>query len=190
MRIVTGSLKGRVIPFTSRRHGDVRITASRLRESLFATLGADLDATAFLDMCAGSGQMALEAASRGARTVAAEPDRRRYESLKKLVAEWKVEGMELTNSRAENLIDRLGERGEEFDGIFIDPPYDATNSGEPLSVVLLRRIDETGLCAPGGLVAVQHSKRLEHPERSGSLHLQRQRKFGDSLLSLYELESA
>ena len=188
MRIVTGSLKGRVIPFNARRHGDVRVTSSRLKESLFAMLGADLGATTFLDLCAGTGQIALEAASRGARTVAAEPDQRRYGVLKKLVAEWRVEGIELTNSKAEALIERLSGQGEEFDGSFIDPPYDATNAGEPLSVVLLQRVAEAGLCAPDGLVAVQHSKRLEHPEHRGLLRLQRQRRFGDSLLSLYERE--
>ena len=187
MRIVTGSLKGRVIPFNPRRHGDVRVTASRLKESLFATLGADLAATTFLDLCAGTGQMALEATSRGARVIAAEPDRRRYELLKKLVCEWRVDGLELINTKAQAVIERLHEQQRhDFDGIFIDPPYDAMAAGEPLSTALLQRVAEADLCADNGLVAVQHSKRLELPESSGRLRQQRQRRFGDSLLSLYE----
>lgn len=191
MRIVTGTLKGRVIPFNSRRHGDIRVTSSRLRESLFAMLGADLGATSFLDLCAGTGQMALEAASRGSRVVAAEPDRRRFELLKKLVSEWKVQDIQLINAKAQAVIERLQEQEEgAFHCVFIDPPYAAAAAGEPLSVALLNRVAEANLCAADGLVAVQHSKRLELPESSGRLHLQRQRRLGDSLLSLFELEPA
>ncbi len=188
MRIVTGTLKGRVIPFNPRRHGDVRGTSSRLKESLFAMLGADLDATAFLDLCAGTGQMALEAASRGSRVVASEPDQRRYGFLKKLVSEWNVEAIELINAKAQTVIERLQEQEEgAFHCVFIDPPYEATAAGEPLSVVLLNRVAEANLCAADSIVAVQHFKRLELPESSGRLRLQRQRRFGDSLLSLYEM---
>mgnify|MGYP002036835943 CR=1 FL=1 len=154
-------------------------------------LGAELGATSFLDLCAGTGQMALEAASRGSRVVAAEPDRRRFELLKKLVSEWKVQDIQLINAKAQAVIERLQEQEEgAFHCVFIDPPYEATAAGEPLSVALLNRVAEANLCAADGLVAVQHSKRLELPESSGRLHLQRQRRLGDSLLSLFELEPA
>ena len=190
VRIVTGTLKGRVIPFSQRRHADGRVTSSRLKESLFAMLGTDLDATSFLDLCAGTGQMAMEAASRGSHVVAAEPDRRRFELLKRLVSEWNVDAIELINAKAQTVIERLQETRWEFHGIFIDPPYDATSAGEPLCVVLLQHVTEANLCAADGVVAVQHSKRLEIPESCGRLQLQRQRRFGDSLLSLYELNPA
>ncbi len=190
MRIVTGTLKGRVIPFNQRRHGDVRVTSSRPKESLVALLGAALGATDFHDRGAGTGQMALEAASRGSHVVAAEPDQRRYELLKKLVSQWDVEAIELINAKAQTVIEHLQETRREFHGIFIDPPYDATTAGEPLCVVLLQRVTEANLCAVDGVVAVQHSRRLELPENSGRLQRQRQRRFGDSLLSLYELKPA
>ena len=185
MRIVTGTLKGRTIPFTPRRHGDIRVTPARLKESLFAMLGADLSATTFLDLCAGTGQMALEASSRGARVIAAEPDRRRHDLLDRLIAEWAVEGFELIGAKAQIVIERLREQEQGFDAVFIDPPYDAALAGEPLSVALLARVAAAGLCAGDGLVAVQHSKRLEVPAAAGGLRRERQRRFGDSLLSLY-----
>ena len=186
MRIVTGTLKGRVIPFTSRRHGDIRVTSARLKESLFAMLGADLSATTFLDLCAGTGQMGLEASSRGARVIAAEPDRRRHECLKQLIAAWRVEDFELIGVKAQIVIERLqGRPCEPLEGIFIDPPYEATLASAPLAVALLQRVAAAGLCADGGLVAVQHSKRLEVPDAAAPLRRERQRRFGDSLLSVY-----
>ena len=191
MRIVTGTLKGRAIPF-SRRHGDVKVTSSRLKESFFDMLGADLSATTFLDLCSGTGQMALEANSRGAHVVAAEPDRQRFELLKKLLTDWKVDGLDLFNAKAQIVIERLhDQRRQGFDGIFIDPPYGATVATEPLVVVLLQGVVDAELCSDSGVVAVQHSMRLELPESVGQLQrAAKQRRFGDSLLSLYEHRSA
>ena len=74
MRIVTGTLRGRHI--ASGQLGSLRLTSSRLKESIFSMLGPDLQGTHFLDLCAGSGQMGLEALSRGAHVVFNEPDRR------------------------------------------------------------------------------------------------------------------
>ena len=77
MRIVTGRLRGRTIPFSPKRHGDIRVTSGRLKEAVFDRLGSCLKGLRFLDICAGSGQIALEAYSRGATVTAVEPDRRR-----------------------------------------------------------------------------------------------------------------
>jgi len=185
LRIVTGSLRGRTIPFSTKRHGQVRVTSSRLKEAVFDMLGGWLEGQAFLDLCAGSGQIALEAHSRGARVTVTEPDSRRHAQLRRLVGEWQVSGLELLNTKAQMIIPTLAGAGRQFDVVYADPPYDATHAGSPLSEALLRLCGETGLLAADGLLLVQHSRRLDLPQDSGSLSLQRRRNYGDTDLSVY-----
>ena len=190
MRIITGHLKGRTIPFSPKRHGGIRLTSARLKEALFASLGTAIDGQVFLDLCAGSGQIGLEAHSRGARVTAAEPDARCFQSLKNLLCEWGIQDLELINTKAQLLIPQLEQKRRRFDAIYVDPPYDASLAGEPLSLALLDLLGCSSLVGQDGLVMVQHSKRLPHPAEHAGLSLQRQRPYGDSLLSVYRRTSS
>lgn len=185
MRIVTGSLRGRTIPFSTKRHGQVRVTSARLKEAVFNMLGGWLEGQSVLDLCAGSGQIALEAHSRGARVTVAEPDGRRHAQLRNLIHEWQLSDIELLNTKAQLLIPQLAGAGRRFDVVYADPPYDAALADSPLSEALLRLCGETRLLAADGLLLVQHSRRLDLPEASGSLSLQRRRHYGDTDLSVY-----
>ena len=90
MRIVTGIYRGRRIP-SGNRLGDIRLTSTRLKEAVFSMLGPDLQGQTFLDLCAGSGQIGLEALSRGATVEFNEPDRRRLSQIRSLLDEWRAE---------------------------------------------------------------------------------------------------
>ncbi|MFN3629947.1 MAG: RsmD family RNA methyltransferase, partial [Casimicrobiaceae bacterium] len=72
LRIIGGSHRGRVIRFPeAARIAGFRPTPDRVRETLFNWLGQDLTGMTCLDLYAGSGALALEAASRGAGRVVA-----------------------------------------------------------------------------------------------------------------------
>lgn len=187
MRVITGSLRGRSIPFSPKRHGNVRVTSSRLKEAVFAMLGGSLEGQSFLDLCAGSGQIALEAHSRGARVTALEPDGRRFKVLRQLTRDWGLSEIDLLNTKAQVALPQLAASGRSFDTVYADPPYDATRGDTPLSQVLLDLCGEGDLLAPDGLVLVQHSRRLDLPETSGALALRRRRSYGDTDLSVYAL---
>lgn len=184
MRIVTGDLRGRRIP--SGRLGNLRLTSSRLKEAIFTMLGADLQGCNFLDLCAGSGQMGLEALSRGAQVVFNEPDRRRYRLLRELLRDWRI-GAEMHEVRAEMLIPRLGEETRRFHTIYIDPPYHARHSGAPLCMALLEKLGEISLLQPDGIVLAQHQKELELPAETGDLKRLRSRDYGNTSLCIYGL---
>ena len=185
MRIVTGALKGRIIPFNARRSGEIRLTSSLLKEAVFSMLGPDLDGLSFLDLCAGCGQVGLEAYSRGARTALNEPDQRRYALLQGLQREWELEGLALHHLKAQALIPWLEERGQRFDLVYVDPPYEDRLNSMPLCLALLQLLGAGELVPEGGWCFIQHQRGLEMPLVAGRLQRQRQRHYGQTTLSLY-----
>ena len=185
MRIVTGSLRGRRIPVSSSRQGGIGVTSSRLKEAVFGRLGPSLEGTAFLDLCAGSGQIALEAYSRGARVTAVEPDRRRREALRRLMESWGVNHLELLGGRAQTAMRKLAAEGRRFDVVYLDPPYRALHNGRPLSEVLLAAAGRSGILAGGGRLLVQHPQSLDLPESPEGLRRIDARRHGTTGLSEY-----
>ena len=81
LRVIAGEAGGRRLVAPK---GDVRPTADRVKESLFAALGADrLEGAVVLDLYAGSGALGIEALSRGAASaVFVDKDRRAHEALR------------------------------------------------------------------------------------------------------------
>ncbi len=187
MRIITGTLKGRTIPFNPRRQGAIHLTSSRLKEAFFAMLGTDLRGQNFLDLCGGCGQIGFEAYSRGARLTVNEADARRLHHIHMLVQAWRLEDAELHNSKAQSLLTHFRQQQRQFHTIFVDPPYGATFRTQPLSLALLHQLADGALLASAGLIAVQHQKDLDFPKSSGRLGLLRQRRCGDTALSIYHL---
>lgn len=185
MRVITGLFKGRIVPFNPRRHGDIRLTSSMLKEALFAMLGTELADQEFLDLCAGCGQIGMEAYSRGARVTLNEPDRRRYAYLLQLLQEWGVEDVELHRAKGQLLIPHFQTQERRFDVIYLDPPYQANLRGRPLSLGLLEEVAAAGLLADEGWCCVQHQHELEFPAQAGELALLRQRRYGETTLSIY-----
>ncbi len=116
MRITGGRLRGRVVP--SPEGEGIRPTASRVREACFSMLGNDLHGLSVLDAFGGSGLLAFEAASRGARAVTLfERDRRAAAALQRVAGDLGVE-IELVVGDTARLI-----AGRSFDLILADPPY-------------------------------------------------------------------
>ena len=184
MRIITGSLRGRVLPFNSSRWGSIRLTSSKLKGALFAMLG-DIEGQRFLDLCSGSGQIGLEAHSRGALVTMNEPDRRRYTHLKHLLRDWQVRALDLHNKKGQQLILQQQEAQCRFEIAYIDPPYHARLEGNPLSLGLAQRLAASQLLVPGGLMLVQHQDEVDLPETLEGMQRLRQRAYGQTLLSAY-----
>ncbi len=187
MRIVTGRLRGRTIPFNPKRHGDIGVTSGRLKEAVFARLGPQLEGLRFLDMCAGSGQIALEAYSRGASVTAVEPDRRRRDLLRQLLRDWGVLQLELLGSRGQTALTELADDGRLFDVIYLDPPYHARQQDQPLCQVLLTAVGQAGVLAPDGMVLAQHPREMSLPTQVHGLDCAGQRRHGTTVLCEYRI---
>lgn len=187
MRIITGKLKGRTVPFIVGKYGNARVTPARVKEAAFTVLGARLDRLHFLDLFSCSGQIGLEAYSRGARVLLNEPDRRRRRFLSRLLKDWGVERqVRLLDRPAETLLPLLESEKRHFDVIYLDPPYRLQMDGVPFAQAILARLSGSTLVAPSGHVLIQHFADLELPVAAGALALRVRKNYGGTSLSVYQ----
>ena len=121
MRIITGSAKG--IRLRTLEGDATRPTAERVKEAVFSMIQFDIEGRSVLDLFAGSGQMALEALSRGA-TSATLVDRSKdaVAIIRDNAAKTKlIDKCEIFQSDYLDFIRRSA--GKQYDIIFLDPPY-------------------------------------------------------------------
>ena len=178
MRIIGGESRGRVI----RLPGGCRIrpTADRVKEALFNILGP-LEGKFFLDVYAGCGSVGLEALSRGTRgSVFVEKYLRLIEAIRKNLRLLGYEGQaEVIAADAERGMKRLRKKGERFDILFADPPYE-----EGFLTEVMKCLEGAELLAENGIIILQHS--LREPLKQSvtqALVVTDQRRYGDTLLS-------
>ena len=136
MRVIAG--KARRIQLKTAEGMDTRPTTDRIKETLFNMLGDRVYGCDFLDLYSGSGGIAIEALSRGARSaVLVERDRRAIACIRDNLERTHLAGQaELLCTDCEAAIDRLGRAGRRFDIIFMDPPYDHEHEKAILSRLL------------------------------------------------------
>lgn len=123
MRIITGSAKG--ISLKTLAGNLTRPTAERTKEAVFSMLQNDIEGRDVLDMFSGSGQLALEALSRGARSAVMLDNSR--EAVKIITENARKTGLA---SRCEIYFENYStyikkDAGRKFDIVFLDPPYDS-----------------------------------------------------------------
>ncbi len=183
MRVIGGALRGKKLKsFRGRR---IRPTSDRVKEALFNIIGIrPLEGAAVLDLYAGTGNLGIEALSRGAaKACFVERDR---ESLK-LLRENLYSCMLCDRARiipmdAGKAIGILEEEGESFDVIFLDPPY-----GRGLAAKTLEILGGSAVAARAIIVAEHaYSDRLK--DRYGDLVMTDSRRYGDTSLSFFERE--
>jgi len=148
-----------------------------VREALFDILGARIEGARFLDAYAGTGAVGCEALSRGAsRAVFLE----REPAALDLIAEnlrlgpWSG-AAEVVQGDARAALRTLAAAGRRFDIAYLDPPYDAPDLQEALSLA-------ARLLAPGGMLIVEH-RSTSNFEAPAGLDPFRSYRHGDSALT-------
>src|SRR5437588_2600848 len=130
MRIIAGRYRGRKLK--SPPSPQTRPTSDRLRETLFNILAPQIDGARFLDLCAGSGAVGIEALSRGAAHVTFVDQSRKMCTLieASLDALNVDEGeADVVGFEASEFLRRRPKNTRPFDLIFFDPPYQADYEG-------------------------------------------------------------
>ncbi len=123
MRVVGGRLGGRRLH--SVRARGLRPTPDRVREAIFSILGDVVENAVVLDLYAGTGAMAIEAVSRGARSaICVERDPPVLAALRRNLADLGLEdAIRVRRAAALDFCRRISEDGARFDVVFCDPPY-------------------------------------------------------------------
>jgi 16S rRNA (guanine966-N2)-methyltransferase len=178
LRVIAGSAGGRHLVAPK---GATRPTTDRLKEALFASLGAHrIEGAVVLDLYAGSGALAIEALSRGAaRAVLVD---RNQAAQAAIVANLDRVGFADVARFQRSMVGRfLGAPVPEapFDIVFIDPPYD-TPGGEIADV--LAALAHGDVVAAGGTVVVERPKSDGTPVLPDGWSIEKQRAYGDTLL--------
>jgi 16S rRNA (guanine966-N2)-methyltransferase len=185
VRIIGGTYRGRKLR-TVEGLG-VRPTSDRLRETLFNILAPRIRDSRFLDICAGSGAVAMEAISRGAQQVAMIDNSRRACSI--IEANLRALGIEneaaIINREATAALKQLAKESKEFDIVFFDPPY-----ASDIYDRVMRLLDEQPLLSADAIIVVEHRVKSPPEDQYGKLRLYREVKQGESALAFYTASAA
>lgn len=186
MRVIAGKFRSRLLKSPGTLL--LRPTSDRLRETLFNILGPSVADSLFVDLYAGTGAIGIEAISRGAReTVFVESHAATARLLVQNLAALGIrDGAELITADAVRGLEKIAARRRIADFIFLDPPYEE----EDEYVRVLGFLDASHLVAPRGIVIVEHSSKMELPERFARLECRRLLEQGDAALSFYRLAAA
>lgn len=182
MRIISGLYRGRVLK--SPPDIKTRPTSDRLRETLFNILAPRIDQESrFLDLCAGTGAVGIEALSRGAGFSAFVDKSRKACGL----IEQNLDLLEIPEEKttviceaAEKFISR--DEKEIWDIIFYDPPYE-----EDYSPVLTSfGSSDFGGIKAAGIIVVEHHGKTFLPDTVGDIRRWRVVKQGENHISFFE----
>ena len=177
LRVIAGEAKGRRI--ASRKRLGARPTTERVRSSLFSILESNgLEGKRVIDLYAGTGTLGIEALSRGAVWADfVEDNPKRCALLRRSLSELRfTERSRVYCMKVERAIKSLDGA---YDIVLMDPPYTLG----PVHHVM----EKVGsLAREGGIVAAGHSKHHALEAEYGCLGLVRERRYGDTVCSIYQ----
>ena len=177
MRIIAGEYKGRKLE--SPADNSIRPTTDKVKEALFSILSERIWGSKVLDLFSGTGNLGIEALSRGAELcVFADNSRESLRLIKGNIAHCKAQqGARVAAGDFKKVLMNLDEK---FDIILLDPPY-----GKGFLEPCFALIREYDLLAEGGVIVAEHRKEEEMPEELEGFTKEKERKYGIIKLSIY-----
>ena len=178
MRVIAGKAKG--VQLKTPEGLKTRPTADRVKEALFSIIQFDLPEASVLDLFGGTGQLGIEALSRGAKKAVFVDEQ---DSACRLIKE----NLKKTKLDSQGQVIRgdylsyLGSSREKFNIIFLDPPY-----AEVFLETSLRKISEIDILQSGGIIIAERPLGKDLPEHIEGFTRSRDYKYGKILLTLYK----
>lgn len=175
MRVIAGKAKGRRLK--TREGLEVRPTPEKVKEAIFSSIQFSLQDAVVLDLFAGSGQLGIEALSRGAsKAVFVDQS---AESLAFVSENLETVGMtDQSLCVCKDAVSFFSNTTEIFDIALLDPPYRQGTLAMILPILSEHMKDD-------GIVICEHETGLVMPEKVASLVQQRQKKYGSVTVTTY-----
>lgn len=154
MRVISGKARGSILH--SIESTNTRPTLDRVKESLFNILQGEIEDKTVLDLFAGSGQIAIEFLSRGAKeAILCDNSKDAVNMINKNLQKTKLQDKaKVYNMDYESLLEKI--KGQKIDFVFIDPPYK-----ENLSVNAVEKIIKNKILSNEGKIIIE----TDEPER-------------------------
>jgi len=181
MRITGGKVKGTHLKTLPRR--SIRPTTSVVRQAIFSFLdNSSANWRRVLDLYAGTGALGIEALSRGAEWVDFVDRRKSCCDIIRSNLQ-KMGGLQRAHVYCCSVSKALGFLKDSYDIIFVDPPY-----SDPSADSLFVNLAESDLVGEDSVILLCHANRFPLSSDYQELRLIRQRRYGDTFVSIYQKE--
>lgn len=178
MRVITGSARGRKLKQPS--GWETRPTTDRVKESVFNIIQFQVEGRRVLDLFAGTGQMGIEALSRGAREATFVDNR--MEMIKLIRENVQHCGFgDRANVVSKDALDFLTMARQQYDLIFLDPPY-----GKGLLQNALKLIVKFDILSEHGIILCESDASEVLPEQMATGELGRSYQYGKTKITVYQ----
>ena len=180
MRVITGTARGRRLKELEGR--ETRPTTDRVKEGLFSIIQFEIEGRRVLDLFAGTGQLGIEALSRGAAWAD-------FVDLRRDAARLVEENLRLTGLQETarvvcgDALAYLGTTKEKYDIVFLDPPY-----GSGLLEKALHQMEAFDILREHGIIICESSTEETLAEMEEPYRLHRTYRYGKIRLAVYRRE--
>jgi len=177
MRVITGTAKGKRL-VTPEGREVTRPTGEKVKEGIFSSIQFLIEGADVLDLFAGSGQLGIEALSRGARSCV-------FVDSAKVAQKCITDNLkncgftDIAKLKTGDALMYLSSAFERFDIAFLDPPYAAEQL--PVVIPALSKV-----MRPGGVVLCETAKNIDLPEEIGKLVKAKEYRYGSTKVLMYK----
>ncbi len=177
MRVITGKARGTVLKTPEGLQ--TRPTTDRVKEALFSIIQFDIPGSRVLDLFGGTGQLGIEALSRGAKSaVFVDSGDKACALIRENLRRCKLE--QAGKVQRDDYLNYLKRCRETFDIVFLDPPY-----AEIFLENALKCISEIDILQSGGIIVAERPVGKELPWEFSGFTRSKDYKYGSTLLTLY-----
>jgi len=177
MKIISGIYKGRVLEGFN--INGTRPTMDRVKESLFAMIQDNIDNSIVLDLFSGSGNLAIEALSNGAKEAyLVDNNNMAIKTINNNINKLNIDNAKVLKGDFKNILKNINTM---FDLIFLDPPYNTNYVEESIKL-----IEEYNLLNNNGLIICESSS-LDKIAYSNKFKVYKEKKYGDKYVVILKL---
>lgn len=183
MRVIAGNKKGlKLIEFNN---DNTRPTLDRVKENLFNIISSKVSDAEVLDIFGGTGNLSIEALSRGAKhAYINDINKNSISVIFKNISLTKYEKyVTILQNDYKKIIKKLYTNDKKFDIIFADAPYNTD-----MGVDSIKEINENNILKKDGIIILETDINVELPETIGDIFVYDKRKYGRVLLSFWKRE--